>query len=292
MNWHLLKKSSRPLVSMSMCRSNSNYVKVTDSVAFRRITMCNDKQRNALGIDMIRSLQAAVDTTDMHQCRVLILSSNQAKIFSAGHNLKELTTEKGAELHQAVFEEFTNLCLNLKRLPIPVIAEVKGLAAAGGLQLALSCDLIIAANRASFSTPGVKFGVFCTTPGVALSRNVSQKIAAKMLFTGEAIGAKEALQQGLISEMVDLDSEGREGALEERVNQVCEMIAANSSGVISLGKKAFYEQVNEASVESAYEIGCRTMVENLKFEDTQSGLAAFAAKKKPVWSHSTKKITF
>ncbi len=267
MNRHFLKikKPSAFLISTLGSRSNSSYVEISDSTVFPRITMCNEKQRNALGIDMIRSLQSAVDSIDLNQCRVLILSSSQEKIFSAGHNLKEFTTEKGTELHEAVFREFTNLCLNLKRLPIPVIAEVKGLAAAGGLQLALSCDLIIASDKASFSTPGVKFGVFCTTPGVALSRNLSQKMAAKMLFTGEPINAKEALQQGLISEMVSSEGDCSEKALEMRVNQVCEVIAANSRFIISLGKKAFYEQINEANVEKAYEIGSKTMIDNLKF---------------------------
>ena len=107
-------------------RKNSNFVKINDEGIQRRITMCNDKTRNSLGLEMIRSLQSAVDTIDFEKCRVLVLSSNHEKIFSAGHNLKELTTENGNELHKQVFNEFTELCLNLKRLQIPVIAEVKG----------------------------------------------------------------------------------------------------------------------------------------------------------------------
>lgn len=107
-------------------RRNSNFVKISDEAIQRRVTMCNDKTRNSLGLEMIRNLQSAVDTIDFEKTRVLVLSSNHARIFSAGHNLKELTTERGQELHQQVFNEFTNLCLNLKRLPIPVIAEVKG----------------------------------------------------------------------------------------------------------------------------------------------------------------------
>lgn len=211
-------------------------VQVTDEAVCRRIAMSNLKQRNSLGIDMIRALQAAVDSTNFRRCRVLVLGSLDDKIFSAGHNLKELTTEKGAQLHQQVFGEFTQLCLALQKLPVPVIAEVKGrpyslvlfrlkilwwsqsqsclmplssrlgLAAAAGLQLAASCDMIVASRHASFSTPGVKFGVFCSTPAVALSRNISHKIAAKMLFTGEPLSAHAALQHGLISHVVDDDN--------------------------------------------------------------------------------------
>lgn len=123
-----LSLALRPIAPMlrSGVRTNTSLVQATDEAECRRITMSNLKQRNSLGIDMIRALQAAVDSTNFEQCRVLVLSSVDDKIFSAGHNLKELTTEKGAQLHEQVFGEFTQLCLGLQRLPVPVIAEVKG----------------------------------------------------------------------------------------------------------------------------------------------------------------------
>lgn len=276
---------------LQYARNNSSFVQIEDEHVFRRVTMCNEKQRNALGLEMIRSLQSSVDSIDFEKCRVLVISSSNAKIFSAGHNLKELTTEKGDKLHEEVFAEFTNLCLSLRNLPVPVVAEVKGLAAAAGLQLAASCDLIIGSDKSSYSTPGVKFGVFCTTPGIALSRNISQKIAAKMLFTGEAINAHDALTHGLVSEIVSIENPGDVDLLEKRVNEICGQIAANSRFIVSLGKKAFYEHLNEPNIEDAYrKIGCKTMLENLKFEDTQSGLKAFASKQKPVWSNLPDKV--
>lgn len=285
----LFKNCHRLSQIVQNVRGNSNFLQITDEHVFRRVIMTNEKQRNSLGLDMIRSLQAAVDTINFDQCRVLVISSNNPKVFSAGHNLKELTTEKGAKLHEQVFGEFTDLCLSLRNLPVPVIAEVKGLAAAAGLQLAASCDLIIGSDKSSYSTPGVKFGVFCTTPGIAISRNISQKIAAKMLFTGEAINAHDALTHGLISEIVPTENSEFD-FLEQRVNEICGLIASNSRFIVSLGKKAFYEQVEKPAIEDAYKIGCKTMLENLKFEDTQSGLKSFASKQKPVWSHSSNKV--
>ena len=197
-----------------------------------------------------------------------------------------MTTESGKDLHEKVFNEFTNLCLGLQNLPIPTIAEVQGLAAAAGCQLAASCDMIIASDKATFSTPGVKFGVFCSTPGVALTRNISQKLAAKMLFTGEAINADEALRHGLITEIV----KGDLSELEKRVNEICKLIAANSRFIVALGKRCLNEQTQTEHLNEAYKIACDAMLDNLKFEDTQSGLKAFANKKKPIWSHTNKLV--
>ena len=129
--------------------------------------------------------------------------------------------------------------------------------------------------------------MFCTTPGVALSRNVSSKIALRMLFTGEAINAEQALQHGIISELVKT-SQGV--SVENRVNEIAKLIVANSKPVISLGKSAFYKQIEQSSLSEAYKQASCAMVDNLKYEDTQSGLEAFASKKKPVWSNSNKKV--
>lgn len=204
-----------------------------------------------------------------------------------GHNLKEFTSDRGVEHHREVFDQFTKLCMSLKNLPVPTIAEVDGLAAAAGFQLASSCDLIVASDRASFSTPGVKFGVFCSTPGVPLSRNVSSKISLKMLFTGEPITALEAYNHGIISEIVTINNDPE--ILRERVNEIAKKIMSNSKPIIALGKECFYKQIEMKNLEDAYKIAGETMVNNLKYEDTQSGLEAFAAKRKPQWSHSNKK---
>ena len=144
--------------------------------------------------------------------------------------------------------------------------------------------MIIASKEASFSTPGVKFGVFCSTPGVALTRNINSKLAAKMLFTGEAIKADEALMHGLVTELVDKDK------LEERVNEIAKQISSNSRYIVTLGKKCLYEHLDKNDLNFAYNLACEAMLDNLTYTDTQSGLKAFANKQKPVWTHKDTKI--
>lgn len=206
-----------------------------------------------------------------------------------GHDLKELTAERGRQVHVKVFEEFTRLCLSLRDLSVPSIAEVYGLAAAAGCQLAVSCDLIVASSHAAFSTPGVKFGVFCSTPGVALARNLSPKLSAKMLLTGAPMPAREAYMHGLVSELVDPCPDPK--ALEDRVNALVAQIVSNSRSVIALGKSCLYKQLDKGSdLEAAYKVASGAMLDNLTIADTQSGLKAFAQKKKPVWTHSDEKI--
>jgi enoyl-CoA hydratase/carnithine racemase len=257
----------------------------------RRILMNNQKQRNALSLDMIHELSQAIDSTDLKKCRVLVLGSTSSTIFSSGHNLKEFIYDDNYDVkyHENLFNQCANLCLKLKKLPIPTIAQVSGLAAAAGFQLALSCDLIVSTNTSSFSTPGVKFGLFCSTPGVALSRNVSSKISLKMLFTGEPIHANEAFQHGLVSEVVNTDNDP--DALSKRVNHLSRLILANSKPVIEMGKKCFYHQIEfNNNLEKAYEVAGKTMVDNIKLKDTQIGMKAFKLKSKPVWTHSNDKI--
>jgi enoyl-CoA hydratase/carnithine racemase len=288
-------------LSKNLTSYSSDLVRLENDATLQsvRIRMCNEKQRNSLGIKMITELSENVDKVAaslMSQSapRVLIVCSSNTNVFSSGHNLKEFNRQQSTpQDHEQVFAEFTKLCMKLKRLPIPTIAEVYGLAAAAGYQLAASCDLIVASSKANFSTPGVKFGVFCSTPGVALSRNVSSKISLKMLFTGEPISARDALAHGIISEVVDVDGKSdQEGQdlLVKQVNQLVNKIKANSAPIIALGKECFYKQIESKRLEEAYEVASKYMVDNLRFRDTQDGLKAFSAKQKPVWSHSNHKL--
>jgi enoyl-CoA hydratase/carnithine racemase len=279
----------------------SNLVRLENDAQLQsvRIRMCNEKQRNSLGIQMINELSQSLDKVaaslaSANAPRALIICSSNLGVFSSGHNLKEFNRQQSTQQdHEQVFTEFTRLCIKLKRLPIPTIAEVYGLAAAAGYQLAASCDLIVASSKASFSTPGVKFGVFCSTPGVALSRNVSSKISLKMLFTGEPILARDALIHGIVSDVVDVDGKSeQEGQdlLVKRVNQLVNQIKANSAPIIALGKECFYRQIESACLEDAYDVASKYMVDNLRYQDTQDGLKALSAKQKPVWTHSNKKL--
>ena len=292
---HIVKnKNLVPCLNLKYISTSSakfNLIKINDNYENKYVTkiiMDNQKQRNSLGIEMIRELQISISKIDFSKCRVLVISSSCPKVFSAGHNLKEFTQKMGHDLHRQVFEEFTDLCLTLKNLPVPTIAEVQGIAAAAGYQLAASCDLIVASNKASFSTPGVKFGVFCSTPGVPLSRNVSSKIGLKMLFTGDPVTATEAFNHGMISEVVNIDNSSDN--LEKRVLEIAKKIESNSKYIVSLGKKCFYKQIEATELKDAYKIASEVMLDNLKYEDTQLGLKAFATKSKPIWTHSPKKL--
>lgn len=279
-----LIKNSRRYLSSSASKSINDYLLIKDfnlNGLVRRIDLINDKQRNTLSLDLINYLQETIlKTINTNNYRIIILSAKN--VFSSGHNLKELTTEKGNDYHSKVFNEMSSLCLLLQRSSLPIIAEINGLCAAAGLQLALSCDLIVASTKASFSTPGVKFGIFCSTPGVALARNLSPKLSLKMLLTGESINAHDAYKYGLISELVD-----DEIKLQDKTNELCMKINSNSKYVVELGKKCFYEQINESNLSCAYDIASKQMTDNLKLKDTQNGLKAFSLKQKPIWSNKS-----
>lgn len=210
--------------------------------------------------------------------RCIILSS-YGSVFSAGHNLKELTIESGNEIHRRIFETATKLMLNLRESPVPIIAKVDGIAAAAGCQLVAACDLVVCTENSSFSTPGSNFGIFCSTPGIALSRVVPQKQAMHMLLTGLPITAQEALRAGLVSKICKDNTE-----LDKEMERICNAIKSKSRSVVERGKRFFYEQ-NEMTLKSAYKYGEHEMVDNLQTNDGQEGVRSFVEKRKPLWSH-------
>ncbi|KAG1671760.1 Enoyl-CoA hydratase domain-containing protein 3, mitochondrial [Nymphon striatum] len=189
------------------------------------------------------------------------------------------TEKEGSEYHQEVFSMCTKVMTSIRKIPVPVIAQVSGVAAAAGCQLIASCDIVIASNISTFSTPGGNVGLFCSTPGIAVSRAVPQKVSALMLFGGEPISADDALKSGLVSKVVSPE------ALESETNKVVQSILDKSRSVIELGKLFYYKQI-EMPIAKAYEEGESIMVENLKFADAQEGIAAFIKKRKPKWSHT------
>lgn len=254
-------------------------VERTDAVA--RLTMSRPAQRNALSEGLIAALHSAIgEAATDPQVRVVVIAA-EGPAFSAGHDLKEIAARRAdADRGRGYFEWLMRACSDLMQsivtCPKPVIAEVQGIASAAGCQLVASCDLAIAADTARFATPGVNIGLFCSTPMVALSRNIGRKAAMEMLLTGEPIDAQEAARLGLVNRAVPAD------ALADETMALARRIAAQSAAVVKTGKRAFYAQA-EMPLAEAYEYCSRVMVENLLYRDSEEGIDAFVAKRRPVW---------
>jgi len=223
----------------------------------------------ALSAELHRS---AVDRTT----RVVVLAG-AGPAFCAGHDLKEIRAENFRSAYtETLFAECTKVMLAIIGLPKPVIAQVQGVATAAGCQLVASCDLAVAADNARFAAPGVNIGLFCSTPMVALSRNVGRKAAMRMLLTGDLIDADTAIRIGLISEVAPA------AELENRTAALAAKIAAKSPLTIAIGKEAFYRQA-ELPLAEAYAYTAKAMVTNLSKRDAQEGIDAFIEKRSPVW---------
>jgi enoyl-CoA hydratase/carnithine racemase len=237
---------------------------------------------NALSLALMSALQAELDRArDDPAVRVIVIAAQGGKVFSAGHDLKEMTAHRAdPDRGRAFFERTMNTAATLMqaivRHPKPVIAEVDGLATAAGLQIVASCDLAIATDRSHFCTPGVNIGLFCSTPMVALSRNVSRKHAMEMLLTGETIDAQTAREFGLVNRVVPQEY------LTQIVTKYAETIASKSPLTLRIGKEAFYEQAG-MGLEEAYAYAARVMTENMLARDAEEGIGAFIGKRKPEW---------
>jgi len=259
----------------------SGPVAVTSDRSLLRLVLSNPPA-NALSRATMQELHAALDAArDDPAVRVIAIAAT-GKVFSAGHDLKELSAHRSdPDRGRAFFAETIDACSALMQAivthPKPVIAEVDGLATAAGLQLVASCDLAIASDRAAFCTPGVNIGLFCSTPMVALSRNVSRKQAMEMLLTGETIDAATAKEFGLVNRVVPREY------LNQIVTKYAQTIASKSSLVVKTGKEAFYAQA-EMGLADAYAYTGRVMVENMLARDAEEGIGAFIGKRKPEWS--------
>ncbi|KAG9489901.1 hypothetical protein GDO78_005686 [Eleutherodactylus coqui] len=228
---------------------------------------------------MLQSLQKdLVHEVDDKDLRVIVIAAN-GPVFSSGHNLKEFTVVHGKTNHADVFDACIKLMTTIQTLPVPVIAQVNGLATAAGCQLVAGCDIAIASEKSKFATPGVNVGLFCSTPAVALGRAVPKKVALEMLFTGEPISAHEALMHGLVSKVVSEEN------LEAETMKIAHKICQASRPVIALGKATFYKQISQ-SLEDAYRLTSQVMLQNLELKDGQEGIEAFTQKRKPVWTNS------
>jgi enoyl-CoA hydratase/carnithine racemase len=237
---------------------------------------------NALSIAVLEALKTALDKAATEKSVRVIVIEATGKLFSAGHDLKEMTAARAdSDRGRAFFERTMKLCAAVMQSivtnPKPVIAKVDGLATAAGCQLVASCDLAIASDHAAFATPGVNIGLFCSTPMVALSRNISRKHAMEMLITGETIDAATAREFGLINRVVPREYLG------QVVEKYAKTIVSKSALTLKTGKKAFYEQA-EMNLAEAYDYTVRVMVENMMARDAEEGIGAFIEKRKPEWT--------
>jgi enoyl-CoA hydratase/carnithine racemase len=236
---------------------------------------------NALSIDTMAALQAQLDgAREDSDIRVVVIAAS-GNVFCAGHDLKEVTahrsdTDRGRAFFELTMSRCSTLMQSIVRHPKPVIAEVDGLATAAGLQLVASCDLAIASDQSTFCTPGVNIGLFCSTPMVALSRNVSRKQAMEMLLTGETIDATTAREFGLINRVVPREY------LTHIVAKYVQTIVSKSPLTLKIGKEAFYAQA-EMGLAEAYDHASRVMVENMLARDAEEGIGAFLDKRKAEW---------
>ncbi|MGP4846041.1 enoyl-CoA hydratase [Marinobacter sp. 1Y8] len=244
------------------------------------LTLNQPQSRNSLSMAMLEALSMELDDIAGDADTRVVVIAAQGKVFCAGHDLREIREQfddTGFQL--ALFNQCSKVMQQIVTLPKPVIARVAGVATAAGCQLVASCDLAVAADTARFATPGVNIGLFCSTPMVALSRNVSRKQAMEMLLTGEMISAARAEQIGLVNHAVE------EQQLDETVYQMARTIADKSGHTLKVGKEAFYRQL-EMPLAEAYDYTSKVMAENLQANDAQEGICAFLDKRKPDWKDS------
>jgi enoyl-CoA hydratase/carnithine racemase len=246
-----------------------------------RLTLNDPKTRNSLSEAMMAALVVALDDLRRDETARVIVIAAEGPAFCSGHNLKEITAHRqDDDRGAAYFTKLMGLCATLMQAivhhPLPVIAEIQAVASAAGCQLVASCDLAIAAEPVRFATPGVNIGLFCSTPMVALSRNVSPKHAMEMLLTGDLIDAEDARRIGLINRIVPSQ------LLRQSVDELAAKIASKSKAVTKIGKEAFYRQL-EMTLPDAYDYAARVMVENLLIRDAEEGIGAFVDKRPPEW---------
>jgi enoyl-CoA hydratase/carnithine racemase len=254
-----------------------NYIKFETDGAIGMITLNHPEKRNALSLELLNELNVLFeDLQRRRDIRVLVIKA-QGKVFSSGHNLSELVNGD-VSVYQDIFFTCSKMMQKLQDMPQPVIAQVHGIATAAGCQLVAACDLAVADENATFGTPGVKVGIFCTTPAIPLVRAIGRKRALEMLFTGRMISAKEAEQYGLVNKVVP------EKHLERETKALAEKISEASGVALSIGKRAFYTQVN-LSDDEAYAYGSSVLVSNLFTQDAAEGINAFLEKRKPQWKH-------
>ena len=254
-----------------------NTILQTHNEGIAVLTLNNPDRRNVLSLEVLEALQTALDSISQDRDIRVVIIKSLGPVFSSGHDLRQLINAS-IESQELLFSVCTRVMTSIRNLPQPVIAQVQGLATAAGCQLVATCDLAIASADASFATPGVQIGLFCTTPGVAVSRAIGAKRSMEMLLTGQPISADYAAEIGLINRVVSPDD------LEQSVLNLARQIGGASSSTVVLGKQVFYKQV-ELGTSDAYQLAEETMVRNLQDEDAREGISAFLEKRDPKWNN-------
>jgi enoyl-CoA hydratase/carnithine racemase len=239
------------------------------------VTLDNPRRRNALSRELLQQLRDELRTIGADRTIKCVILRAEGPVFSSGHDLREIATLETPEA-ETLFAACTEVMETIRHLPQPVIAQVQGIATAAGCQLVATCDLVLAADDATFATPGVRIGLFCSTPAVALARAVTTKKALEMLLTGDSITAAEAERIGLVNRVVPRDR------LADETLALARRISEASGETLALGKRAFYEQL-PLDRPAAYQVAERAMVENAALPDAREGIAAFLEKRPPQW---------
>jgi len=272
-----------------MSSNNNNEINTGESILLEelmgngifRLTLNDTKRRNALSEEMMAKLKSSLtEASDNKDIRVVIIAGN-GPAFCSGHDLKQMTAgrdsdDNGLAYFKKIFSSCSELMQMIVKHPKPIIAEVSGVAAAAGCQLVACCDLAVAAMSARFITPGVNIGLFCSTPMVALSRNVSNKAAMEMLLTGDMVSADKAEHIGLVNRVTE------DADLAQDTVSLAKLIASKSSLTLKIGKEAFYKQ-RDMPLSEAYDYASKVMVENMLKHDAKEGISSFLDKREPKW---------
>ena len=241
------------------------------------LTLNRPKQQNALSSDLMTAILNKLNQIENNKNIKVVTIFANGNNFCAGHDLKELKIDKNEERFENIFELCSKLMLKIVKLPKPVIAGVQGIATAAGCQLVASCDLVIASDNSKFATPGVNIGLFCSTPMVAVSRNVNRKQMMEMLLLGEFVSPSKAQEIGLINKIVNKEE------LKTETIKVAKIIASKPTTTVAIGKKAFYKQL-DMTIEDAYKYTSKVMSTNMLEKDAQEGISAFIDNRDPKWS--------
>jgi len=251
-------------------------LRATDARGVVTLTLNRPLTFNALSEEMLAALQTELDATAADAAARVVVLAASGKAFCAGHDLKQMRAAPSLAYYETLFAQCTRVMLAVQRLPVPVIARVQGIATAAGCQLVATCDLAVASSAAKFAVSGVNLGLFCSTPGVALSRNLGRKAAFEMLVTGGFIDASEALRKGLVNRVAEPD------ALDAEVERLVASIVAKPRVAVAMGKALFYRQL-ETGIAAAYDDAGRTMACNMMDEAALEGVQAFIEKRSPNW---------